>query len=401
MFELNNNQRKYFGLELVLKSWDRVILKGDSYRPDSILYYEKNTIKKQIISSNSIYKEIQLNEITENRSLILPKTKRGKPKKLTASVLESKTPIGVYLNIVNGNLTIGNYTTQTTFYSRDWEYKDATTNIVTTIVEFINNSESDHFSKINTFKQQKRKNIKYKSGDFFAFKLNRTEYGFGRVLFDVHKAIKKHLVPQDHGFCMIMGNPVLIKFYAFTAKNKDVDIELLKKQKSLPSDYIMDNVIFYGEYEIIGYLPLNISEFDFPISYGNTLDTTPNVFLQWGLIHSELPNKKFNKYTSAINNEIPENNPSRYIQNPYGYYRVGFRSTHSNLDIIETVNNNGYFDFSKGNHYRLNWDLRNPKNDKIRVEIMKKFGFNPSKSYIENSRNKNTKEIIEIIKQMQ
>ena len=90
MFELNNNQRKYFGLEPVQDSWDQVPFKGDAYRPDSVLYFDGNTIKKQVISTEERYSEVQYDEQTDNREFILPKTKKGKPKKLTPSVLESQ-----------------------------------------------------------------------------------------------------------------------------------------------------------------------------------------------------------------------------------------------------------------------------------------------------------------------
>ncbi|TAJ10498.1 hypothetical protein DMA11_18890 [Marinilabiliaceae bacterium JC017] len=394
MFELNNNQRKYFGLEPVKDSWDKVQFKGDTYRPDSILYFEGDTIKKHVVSTDTEYKEIQYNEQTDNRELILPKTKKGKPKKLSASVLESRTGIGVYLSVNTvGDLLIGNYTSHTTFYSRVWEYKQTDSEIESLIDEFINNSPSNHFKQIEEFRQAKRKNIKYKSGDFFTFKLNRREYGFGRILFDVNKARKKKLLSENHGLQMTMGPTLLIKLYAYKSKNKKVDIENLKNQKSLPSDFIMDNVVFYGEFEIIGNLPLETTEFEFPISYGMRIDQSPNVFLQWGLIHKELPKEKFNKYIMPENGGLGDHNP-------YGYYGVGFRPKFDSHDINETIDNNGVFDFTKGEHYKLDTDLRNPQNDKIRKEIFEKFGLDPDKNYDENCKITGTKDIIELIKEI-
>ena len=401
MLELDNNQRKYFGLDPVLDSWDRVAFKGDSYRPDSTLYYENGTIKKHIISTEQEYKEIQYDEETENREWILPKTKRGKPKKLTASVLESRTPIGVYLSInTGGDLIIGNHTTQTTFYSRDWEYRKTAVDVKKVIKEFIENSPADHLHQIEEYLKAKRKNVKYKSGDFFAFRLNRKEYGFGRILFDVHKARKMNLLPENHGLYLLMGPPLLIKYYAFKSEQKLVDIEALKVQKSLPADYIMDNIVFYGEYEIIGNIPLEIHEFEFPISYGGNIDQAPHVFLQWGLIHKELPQKEFNKYTNAMNTNLPENHPSRFLHNPYGYYGIGFRSKFDPFDINETIKNNGEFNFSEGKHFNHEWDLRNPKNDHIRAEILKKFGLDPTRSYEENRKKIGAPNILEMIKEM-
>ena len=53
-------------------------------------------------------------------------------------------------------------------------------------------------------------------------------------------------------------------------KYKDGDyltaINFLKKQIKLPSDYIMDNLIFYNEYEIIGNRNIKNEDLDFPIS---------------------------------------------------------------------------------------------------------------------------------------
>lgn len=57
MFELNNKQRKYFGLELVEGSWDKVEFKGDTYRPDSILYFDGDTIKKMSYQLTQIIKK--------------------------------------------------------------------------------------------------------------------------------------------------------------------------------------------------------------------------------------------------------------------------------------------------------------------------------------------------------
>lgn len=400
MFELNNKQREYFGLEPVKDNWEKVTLKGDAYRPESILYFENDIIKKHILSSETEYREKQYNEKTENREFILPKTKKGKPKKLTASVLESKTPIGVYLFINKSeDLTIGNHTTQTTFYSSRWEKREES-KIEAKVTEFINSSPENHLEEISQYKTARRKNIKYKAGDFFAYKISRKHYGFGRILFDVNKARKKKLIEDNHGLNMLMGPPVLIKLYSYISETKDVELNFLKEQVSLPSDYIMDNVIFYGEFEIIGNIELEEDEIEFPISYGRKINMTPNAFLQWGLIHKEIPLSQFKKYTNAIKENLPENDPNRVISNPYGYYGIGFRPKINFLDLQATIKNNNSFDFSKGNHYQLEWDLRNPKNNAIRIEILKKFGLDPSKGYMENATKSKTKHVLELIKEM-
>jgi len=116
-YELTNEQRKYLGLDPILKHWDKVVLSGDTYRPESILYFDKDTIKRHIVSTEKEYFEKQYDELTKDRSILLPKTNKGKEKKLTASVLEQRQPTGLYLSISCGHLKIGNYNSQTTFYS--------------------------------------------------------------------------------------------------------------------------------------------------------------------------------------------------------------------------------------------------------------------------------------------
>ncbi|RZJ48824.1 MAG: hypothetical protein EOO44_19525, partial [Flavobacterium sp.] len=121
-FELSNREREYLGLEQIKPNWEKIVLKGDTYREPSILYFENDIIKKHIISTSTEYVETQYNELTKNREVLPPKTTRGKEQKLTASVLSTKSPIGIYVSLnISGDFLIANYTTKTTFYSSHWE----------------------------------------------------------------------------------------------------------------------------------------------------------------------------------------------------------------------------------------------------------------------------------------
>jgi hypothetical protein len=160
---------------------------------------------------------------------------------------------------------------------------------------------------------------------------------------------------------------------------------------------MMDNLLLYGEYEIIGHKDLGEDDFEFPISYGRSIDRRPVVFLQWGFIHRELPVTAFDKYLVEANTRLPEDSYSRNVVNPFGYYSIGFRPSFDTSDIVRTIKTNGVYDFDESNHFRANFDLRNPKNQSKKCEILKAFGLDPDASYEENRRLTQTPATTDII----
>lgn len=56
-FELTNDQRVYFGLDPVEPHWELITFPGDKYRPASFLYFDGDTIKRHIISTDVQYTE--------------------------------------------------------------------------------------------------------------------------------------------------------------------------------------------------------------------------------------------------------------------------------------------------------------------------------------------------------
>ncbi|RFZ91799.1 hypothetical protein D0C36_10115 [Mucilaginibacter conchicola] len=387
-FELSNEQRRYLGLDPVEPHWEKASLKSGPYREEGIVYFDGDVIKRRIISTDTLYNETQYNEPTRDRIVLLPKTAKGKEKALSGSVLSSRHPLGTYCEIDNYvRVFIGNHTTQTTFYDTSWEKpqkKDAPTqDINNTVVDFISSSSALHLKDIEEFKNAKRKNCKFKHGDYFAFKISRTQYGFGRILVDIARLRKKIELPKGHGLGFVMTLPVLVKLYAYISDKKDVDINVLQKQPSLPSDYMMDNLLLYGQFEIIGHKKLTPDDLDFPISYGRHIDAQQrSAFLQWGLIHKEVPSTSFSEYFYADN---PFNAESQHkIINPFGFYGVGIYPRYAELYEIQKSISNGGFDFAMYKDYRTHFDLRNPANKNIREELMKLFGLDASKSYDEN-----------------
>ena len=347
-FELTNSQRKYFGLDPLEKHWGRAELKAN-YPTEGYLVWDGDVIKRHIVSVDFRYSEVHYNELTKNRTILRPKTSKGKEKKLSGSVLGQRQPTGVYLEITNrGMITIGSYTTQTTFYSSYWDKQELPyeRSIDEKVDEFICQSPSDHLAQIEQFRRAKRMRVRFRAGDFFSFKLSRTQFGFGRVLLDINKIRKSGLLPENHGLKLLMGPPVLVQLFAFSSANPRIGIAELERAPKLPTDVMVDNVLLYGEYELIGHKDLKDDDFEFPISYGKSIDRRPVVFLQWGLIHRELPLSVFDKYLVEDNPNVPEGSYSRKVTNPFGYYSIGFRPSFDSSDIFRTIDASGVYDFN-------------------------------------------------------
>jgi len=357
LFELTNEQRKYLGLTQVESSWEKVKFSDKIY-----LYFDGDKLVKEIIIEEEYYREIELDEITaENRTMVLPKTAKGKPKKFNFTALQAMNGIGVYFSFGHSGIKIGNFSTQTTFYSEKIE-QEGFEGLKKWLKWWIDNTTENDLKELAFFKSSKRQHCKYKEGDFFVFKTGRREYGFGRILLDVHricKAVKAGEIEGKHyGLTLLMGRALIIKIYDKTSDSADIDINELKLCEAFPSYPIMDNVIFYGEYKIIGNLPLEPFELDFPISYSKVVSATnrDTVYLQYGLIYLETSISEYSKYLKDPLKEVHS------ALNPFRCEGIRF----------------------KGSPISVASDLRSPENLQIKREIFSHFGLDADKNYYEN-----------------
>ena len=115
-----NEERKYLGLIPVEEHWELVKFDNGIY-----YYFEDDIIRKEIKVSKNYYHEAELNVKTaENRTMILPKTKRGKIKKFNYTATQSFSPFGTYFTFSTDGVIIANYTSQRTYYSETFTEKE-------------------------------------------------------------------------------------------------------------------------------------------------------------------------------------------------------------------------------------------------------------------------------------
>jgi len=281
--ELNNEQRSYLGLEPVEPGWERVEIPNNCLKPElstgkDILFFDGDILRKVIWleDSGSFLENSYHLRTQDNRTMIAPITEKGKPKRLNGVNIQRCRPYGMYLLFQGeyegrGGVLLANYTTQKTYYSSGFAGQPPMN--VSEFEEFlgwwIEDSGEKELAEIRAFAAAKRQHCRYRDGDFFRFRYDRRHYGYGRIWMDVRRWIK------DGGkfWDILMGKPLCVSVFHIVTEDPNVSIEELQKLESCPSEYIMDNVFFYGEYEIIGNRPLpeNDSEIDYPIMYGRSI----------------------------------------------------------------------------------------------------------------------------------
>ena len=374
IFELTNEQRKYLGLIPVEEHWELVKFDNGIY-----YYFEDDIIKKEIKVSKNYYHEAELNEKTaENRTMILPKTKRGKIKKFNYTATQSFSPFGTYFTFSTDGVIIANYTTQRTYYSEIFSEKEKISldNLKKWLDKWMKETTEEDLEEIEEFKNAKRKHCKFNEGDFFAFKISRREWCFGRILLDVSKLKKDENFKKNknYGLANLMGKPLIIKVYHKISDNKNIDLKELSKCLALPSQAIMDNIFYYGEAVILGNLPLTPEEHDMFISVSESISGIDKniAYLQYGLIYREIPLSDYEKLIKDL--KIGAQTLRRE--------GIGFViDTYKLKECIEAKSNYPFWEKYKKRNVP---DLKNPDYIELKRKIFKAFGLDADKTYEEN-----------------
>ena len=374
IFELNNEQRKYLGLIPVEEHWELVKFDNGIY-----YYFEDDIIRKEIKVSKNYYHESELNvKTSENRTMILPKTKRGKIKKFNYTVTQSFSPFGTYFTFSADGVIIANYTSQRTYYSETFTEKEKISldDLKKWLDKWMKETTEEDLEEIEEFKNAKRKHCKFNEGDFFAFKISRREWCFGRILMDVSKLRKDENFEKNknYGLAHLMGKPLIIKVYHKISDNKNIDLKELSECLALPSQPIMDNIFYYGEAVILGNLPLKPEENDMFISVSESISYIDKdiAYLQYGLIYREIPLSDYEKLIKDL--KIGAQTLRRE--------GIGFViDTYKLKECIEAKSNSPFWEKYKKHNVP---DLKNPDHIELKRKIFKAFGLDADKTYEEN-----------------
>ena len=350
--KLINLHRRCLGLEEIDSNWDEVKLNDEI-----TLYFDGDVIRKLISTEENGYEEYSYNVITSNnRTMIEPKTSKGKPKKLTAATAKRMNPEKSYIYFHEGDLFIRNYTSQTTFYDSINAGIGKINDFESFLEKWVNQTDETKLKEAYDFLNAKRIHCKFKEGDIFRFKFDRDYYGYGRIILDINNFTKS----GGKYWKILGGKPFVIQVFHIVTKDKNVALEKLIKLKTCPAQHIMDNKFFYGEFEIIGNSFANLNA-EYPIMYGKSINAhePDKIMFQCGKIYKELSTKEHKPLTG------------------WGYQNNGIGW---NVDVDKATLEKCIFwksnlPFWKKNDHLKHFDLRHPENKNLLSKVLNQFGI--------------------------
>ena len=361
MFELTNEQRKCFAIPPILDSWKKVEVKASPY--DHYVTYAfldglkiVKVIQVSDTAGHEMYQEFGVEQtLSEDGTKILPKTDKGKPQNFTSANLVKKTPIGMSLSFDRGYVDVVNNTADQCFYRSFYNAEEPETleDFSVWVDNWCLNTGEKELKDINEFANRTKIHQKFKEGDFFRFRINRSLFGYGRILVDYTKMRKEGIPFWD----VFMGKPLCVAVYHIATEDSNIAPEHLVHLQMLPSQMIMDNIFYYGECEIIGNMPISKDEDNYTVHYGKSIDMRkPNcVCYQSGKTFLTLEGESaFDFSNKGIGWDLSVKLPIL-------------------LECIRKKSNSPYWEMI--NSYQAEQDLRNPKFKKELKQIKKQMGI--------------------------
>ncbi|MBP5617710.1 MAG: immunity 26/phosphotriesterase HocA family protein [Clostridia bacterium] len=359
-YELTNAQRACFGLAPVEETWERFYVKTSHFDNfTAIAYADGCTLKKLLRVSDKLYIEEEMEEtISPDKETIYPKSAKGKPVKLSAAVLVKRKSRGMCLSYCVKNITLYSADNERNYY--DSEMDSAGVSCFDEFVEWVNawcaDTTPDDLADVRAFAAAPRKHVKYREGDVFRFRVGRRAYGYGRILVDYPRMRRENLPFWD----IFMGTALECAAYPILTPRTDVSESELAALSLLPSCVMADNRLYYGEYEIVGHIPVTDSE-NYAAHYGISRD-----FRERGQGHVILQYGKIMMNRTGVQ-------PVPGCEH-FAYNNVGF-GLNVNRTILETVtaaeDNTPYWELRHRLH--IENDLRNPAFADQRRAIMRQM----------------------------
>ena len=186
IFELTNEQRKCFALTPVDESWKRVIMKpapSDDF--ETAAYIDGAVIRKCVQCGENHYIETDYCErVSDDFSLLLPVTQKGKAQKLTAAALTKRSGRGMCLSFDGEYVSLFSCVSNKYYYSNIHASdipgcfcKHNIENFAAWVENWCADTSEEDIADVSAFSKEGRSHARYKEGDVFRLKIGRRQYG--------------------------------------------------------------------------------------------------------------------------------------------------------------------------------------------------------------------------------
>ncbi|MBQ4522006.1 MAG: immunity 26/phosphotriesterase HocA family protein [Lachnospiraceae bacterium] len=274
---LTNEQRYYYGLLPLSPDWEKVVrysVTHGCYKRSEV-YFDGTSIKKIIYEEKSVkdgkslgfngYSEFDLDAETEDKTLLLPKSSRGKKKPWTPSLLMTSTYIKEHLLVSfwDNGFGVGAFNNRNEQklplpkgnIKNDKDFQKYTKDYIRSLPE-------NYDEVLSEFHNKKRITVKIRPGDIFRVALSPNTYTYGLILGIARDVIQWDKVPSEHPMQMMMAQPIMFRQYDIVTTNPDMSPEDLEAVPMYPMDMAQDNEILWGTYPVVGHKTLTPNDID-------------------------------------------------------------------------------------------------------------------------------------------
>ena len=271
--ELTNASRYYYGLKEINSAWDKVTKYSTTHSlyKRTEIYFNGDIVEKVIYEEQDkggwYYQETDMNVRTEERSLVYPKTNRGRKQPLTPTHLLTPTYMEEQLHVKicdpPDSFSVWSYNNRNDQYlplppgkvrnNRDFqEYTK----------HYINDLPEDYDDTITMFHKKNRNTVSIPAGAVFRVHLTPKTYTYGLILGRVRDMLKWKEIPDEHPLQACMAQPILYRQYDIVTENRNMTPDELRGIPLRPVDCAQDNEILWETYPIIGHIKLQESDID-------------------------------------------------------------------------------------------------------------------------------------------
>ncbi|MCR4784381.1 MAG: immunity 26/phosphotriesterase HocA family protein [bacterium] len=334
---LTDEERRYLALNALDKNWEKVSIYSVTHclKKRTVLFYEGNTIVKVIYEEHSIkedgsyswraYNEFDTRLETDNRTMLLPLTSRGRAKAVTPTNVMAIKPFGcdlyIYLQKDESQIVARNLRNNQVIPIGE---KDRVRNIMSDedfhkfMRYYIPTCPDDYFENIAAVRNMEHKTVRFKAGDIFRCQVDRNHYAYGLILGKIREIEKWDELPKEHSFRHVMMQPIIVRMYDFVTTDKDMTAEELSDRALRPPKLCSDCDILWGTHTIVAHKELVVDDVQFllqlarqgkknkhftlftaetfvkmsPKNLKPRMNTPRSLYVEWGFASFEIPWEK-------------------------------------------------------------------------------------------------------------